>query len=88
MTGNPSDLRFSGDGELITLAFVPSDAEIRRPPSADQLDKLTDVPNTTPSNSAVPPADAVPPSTPPAGDPATTVAPTQPPASVPPTSAP
>lgn len=39
---NPSDIR-PKDGELITIAFVPKGDDIPRPPSADQLDKLTDV---------------------------------------------
>lgn len=45
-TGNPSDLR-PNDGQLVTIAFVPEGAEIRRPPSTDNLDKLTDVPGAT-----------------------------------------
>jgi hypothetical protein len=41
-TGNPANIR-PRDGELITIAFVPKDDDIPRPPSADQLDKLNDV---------------------------------------------
>jgi hypothetical protein len=41
-TGNPSDLR-PKDGELITIAFQPKGDDIPRPPSAGQLDKLSDV---------------------------------------------
>lgn len=42
VTGNPADIRPT-DGMLITIAFLPEGADIPRPPSADQLDKLTDV---------------------------------------------
>jgi hypothetical protein len=40
--GNPADFR-PQDGQLITVAFVPEGDDIPRPPSADNLDKLTDV---------------------------------------------
>jgi hypothetical protein len=40
--GNPADIRPT-DGMLITIAFVPAGTDIPRPPSADQLDKLSDV---------------------------------------------
>ncbi len=40
--GNPRDIRPT-DGMLITIAFEPAGVDIPRPPSADQLDKLTDV---------------------------------------------
>jgi hypothetical protein len=40
--GNPADIRPT-DGMLITIAFVPTGTDIPRPPSADQLDKLSDV---------------------------------------------
>jgi len=47
VTGNPADIRPT-DGMLITVAFEPDGADIPRPPSAGQLDKLTDVdPQTT-----------------------------------------
>jgi len=42
MTGNPSDIRPT-DGMLITIAFAPGGADIPRPPSADNLSKLTDI---------------------------------------------
>ena len=51
VTGNPSDIRFA-DGQLITVAFVPEGEEIPPPPSAPNLDHLTDVPGAT----TVPPA--------------------------------
>lgn len=46
ISGNPGDLRLE-DNQLITVAFVPEDAEITRPPSESQLDQLTDVPGAT-----------------------------------------
>jgi len=42
VTGNPSDIRPT-DGMLITIAFAPGGADIPRPPSADNLSKLTDI---------------------------------------------
>ncbi|HUQ63952.1 MAG TPA: hypothetical protein VM121_09365 [Acidimicrobiales bacterium] len=58
--GNPSSIHFE-DGSLITVAFLPADAEIPRPPSADELDKLSDVtPQPTPSVS-LPPGITLPP---------------------------
>ena len=98
--GNPADIRFT-DGQLITVAFLPDDADIRRPPSAEQLDRLTDVPGapttvpgsppTTPGTDTTLPADAStiqPPATEPGGSPPQGTQPpnTDPPAS--PTSAP
>jgi hypothetical protein len=50
VTGNPSDLH-PKDGMLITIAFVPAGTDIPRPPSADQLDKLSDV-GTQPTNAS------------------------------------
>lgn len=41
--GDPNDFR-PQDGQLITLAFVPEGVDIPRPPSADTLDNLSDVP--------------------------------------------
>jgi hypothetical protein len=48
VTGDPSDIRFT-DGQLITVAFVPEGANIPKPESTPNLDRLTDVPgaNTT-----------------------------------------
>lgn len=40
--GDPADFR-PQDGQLITIAFVPEGDDIPRPPSADNLDRLTDV---------------------------------------------
>ncbi|MCA1691807.1 MAG: hypothetical protein LC733_06275, partial [Actinobacteria bacterium] len=48
VTGDPASTRL-GDSQLITVAFVPEDAELRRPPSEPQLDQLTDV-GPTPSS--------------------------------------
>jgi hypothetical protein len=48
VTGNPSGIRPT-DGMLISIAFVPAGTDIPRPPSAGQLDKLTDV-GTQPTN--------------------------------------
>jgi len=41
-TGDPSDIRLR-DNQLITVAFLPADAEIRKPPSESALDNLSDV---------------------------------------------
>lgn len=43
VTGDPGDIRL-GDNQLITLAFLPEGAEIPKPPTEGQLDRLTDVP--------------------------------------------
>lgn len=40
--GDPSDIRL-GDNQLITIAFLPPDAEIPRPSSESTLDNLSDV---------------------------------------------
>ena len=48
VAGDPSDLRPT-DGQLITIAFLPDGEDIPRPPSAPNLDQLTDVPGATPS---------------------------------------
>lgn len=40
--GNPGNIH-PKDGMLITIAFVPPGTDIPRPPSADQLDKLSDL---------------------------------------------
>jgi hypothetical protein len=42
VVGNPDDLRPT-DGMLITVALVAEGVDIPRPPTADNLDKLTDV---------------------------------------------
>jgi hypothetical protein len=42
-TGDPKDLRLR-DRDLLVIAFAPTDADIpETPPSASQLDNLTDV---------------------------------------------
>ena len=44
---DPADIRL-GDNQLITIAFLPADAEIPKPPSEPTLDNLSDVgPQTT-----------------------------------------
>ena len=66
--GDPGDIRL-GDNQLITIAFLPADAEIRKPPSEVSLDNLSDVaPQPTevppePSTTTVPGATTVPPAT-------------------------
>jgi hypothetical protein len=42
VSGNPANIHPT-DGMLITIAFVPPGTDIPRPPSADQLDKLSDL---------------------------------------------
>ena len=54
VTGNPSDVRLL-DRMLLTVAFLPADAPIPQPPTAPQLDRLTDV---GPTDPASPPASA------------------------------
>jgi hypothetical protein len=71
--GNPADIRLA-DRELITIAFVPSGTKVPPPPSAGQLNALSDV---TPA-ATVPPATTAPiegttPTT--AASPSTTAAP-------------
>jgi hypothetical protein len=46
VTGDPGDIRL-GDNQLITVAFLPDGADIRRPPTEAELDRLTDVAPTT-----------------------------------------
>ncbi|MGQ0743987.1 MAG: hypothetical protein ACT4OS_06560 [Acidimicrobiales bacterium] len=45
--GDPSDLK-PDDRSLVTVAFMPEGAEIPKPPSADNLDQLTDLGPTAP----------------------------------------
>ena len=87
--GDPADIRLR-DNQLITIAFLPPDAEIRKPPSEASLDNLSDVgPQTTevppqePTTAVDPdaPTTAVDPNAPP-----TTVDPNVSPTSNPPTS--
>lgn len=42
VTGDPANIHPT-DGMLITIGFVPPGTDIPRPPSADQLDKLSDL---------------------------------------------
>jgi hypothetical protein len=53
--GNPADIRLA-DRELITIAFVPSGTKVPPPPSAGQLNSLSDV---TPT-AAIPPVTSAP----------------------------
>jgi hypothetical protein len=57
VTGDPGDIRLRNN-QLITVAFLPEDAEIPRPPTEPELDRLTDLgPTTTlptPSTAEVP----------------------------------
>lgn len=69
--GDPADIRL-GDNQLITIAFLPTDAEIPRPPSEPTLDNLSDV---APQTTEVPPQ-----------EPTTTVDPNAPSTTTPPTS--
>jgi hypothetical protein len=48
------DVRFLQDRGVITLAFLPEDADVPRPPSVAQLDQLSDVgPGAGPSTSVI-----------------------------------
>lgn len=71
VTGNPRDIHPT-DGMLITIAFEPDGVDIPRPPSADQLDKLTDVNPTGGSTTTTVPGS---PTTTVAGDPTATTTP-------------
>lgn len=44
VTEDFSKIHFDNDRMLMTIAFVPEGTEIPKPPSVEQLDKLTDVP--------------------------------------------
>lgn len=81
-TGNPSNLR-PKDGELVTIAFVPKGDDIPRPPSADQLSKLSDL--GPPTSSTIPvPEGSTPASTPsPTPNSTPTPSPQTPPANAP-----
>jgi hypothetical protein len=76
LTGDFGDLRL-GDSQLITVAFLPEGAEIRKPPTEAELDRLTDV-GTPATTTTVAPTTS-------SSTPETTVAPatSQPAASVP-----
>ncbi|MDP9440693.1 MAG: hypothetical protein M3P34_00615, partial [Actinomycetota bacterium] len=52
VTENVRDIKFT-DRQLLTIAFAPRDAKLPQPPSASQLDNLTDV--APPSTVPVPP---------------------------------
>lgn len=81
-SGDPSSHRMQ-DRDLLVLAFAPSDAEIpKTPPSAPNLDNLSDVAPTTPPGEA-PPAD---PNAPPADPNAPPADPNATPTTAPPTS--
>jgi len=95
VAGDPSSFR-PKDGMLVTIAFVPVGADIPRPPSAEKLDKLTDVgpqptdpttnttaPADSPTSSSTPPD----PNAPPTVAAPTTTAPTSTTAATPPVAA-
>jgi hypothetical protein len=89
--GDPGNIRLR-DRDLLVVAFAPPDAEVpKTPPSAGELDQLTDVPGATTTTSAAPGGDdgtTPPPSgetetpastaPPPTGEPGTTVPTTAP----------
>jgi hypothetical protein len=81
-SGNPATYKMN-DRDLLVLAFAPRSAKVPTiPPSAPNLDKLSDVPGATPST--VPGAPGTDTSTPPASDtPSTTAPPGTPPSSTP-----
>lgn len=61
--GDPADIRLR-DNQLITIAFLPADAEIPKPPSESVLDKLSDVgPQTTEVPAEPTPTTTTPPTT-------------------------
>jgi hypothetical protein len=79
VAGSPGDIHLK-DNQLITVAFVPSGADIGRPPSEKQLDNLSDVAGatstTTPGASSTVPGETTtssPPTT--AAEPTTTARP-------------
>ena len=85
LTSDFKDLKL-GDSQLITVAFAPEGADIRRPPTEIELDRLTDVGNQAVSTTVAPTSTSIPEGTsppegtpPPAADSTTSV----PPASVP-----
>ena len=53
VTGNPGDIRL-GNNQLITVAFVPDGADIPKPPSEPQLDRLSDVGPTAADSTSIP----------------------------------
>ena len=68
VTQDFGNIHFDNDRMLMTLAFVPDGTEIPKPPSVDQLDKLTDVPSLRALRWSTRPR------SPPASSPATTAA--------------
>ena len=76
--GDPGDIRLR-DNQLITVAFKPKDADISRPPTADELDRLTDLgPTIPPTVPGTPTSEPVTAPTAPVDPNATTVPPTPP----------
>jgi hypothetical protein len=61
VTGDPGDIKL-GNNQLITVAFLPEGADIPKPPSEPQLDRLTDIPGatTTPTTVAEEPTTTAP----------------------------
>ncbi len=80
LTSDFGDLKL-GDNQLITVAFLPEGAEIRKPPTEPELDRLSDVGTPAPTTTVAPTTT----STPAPEGTETTVAPTS---SVPATSVP
>jgi hypothetical protein len=78
--GDPAAIR-PQDGQLITVAFVPDGTDIPRPPSAPNLDNLTDVAPQPNASTTTTPADPSAPTTTPADPSAPTTAPADPPTS-------
>ena len=46
VTGDPGDIRLT-DNQLITIALVANESDVKKPPSEAQLDNLSDVPGAT-----------------------------------------
>jgi hypothetical protein len=81
--GEPASLRLK-DSQLITVAFLPEGAEIPKPPSEAELDRLTDVapsaqpplvPEETPTETPAPEPGTEAPASPPGASPAPGTAP-------------
>lgn len=59
VTGDPGDIRL-GNNQLITVAFVAEGADVPRPPSEAQLDRLTDVGSNPTDSTPAEPTSSVP----------------------------
>jgi hypothetical protein len=67
--GDPRKVRFLKDRSLITIAFVPKGTKIPDPPSASELDQLTDVPQSQQPQVSIPVTPEGVPEAPPTGEP-------------------